>query len=267
MFTIDKKIAKGGFSKVYSGFSDFSNYPVAIKKIKIYDSSDYMNSLNNEERAYTYLKHENIIKCLKIYRSNQYCFFIFEYSAIGDLFEYSEKYIMSEKKIRPLMYDVSKALQYCHQIGIIHRDVKPENILIFEQNLSNNQFINSKRIYAKLTDFGNCIFKHNQYFPEWKGTKIYVPPEMISPNTFKIVNVHQYLPSIDIWAFGIVIYEILAGKTPFKNSYRYIKKSKIRFPDYFSKNLIKLLKGCLKKNYENRWSWDKIINSHWFSDS
>jgi serine/threonine protein kinase len=154
------------------------------------------------------------------------------------------------------MKEIISAVKYLHNQSppIIHRDIKPENILI-DQNGN-----------CKLADFGWASFDNGRKDIEtYCGTPEYLAPEM--------VNRSGHDKSVDIWALGILLFEMLTGRTPFsmigdKNElFNSIIISKINWTDdfpYLAKDLVsKIL--CINPN--NRPSLDEIINHQWFRDT
>lgn len=140
---------------------------------------------------------------------------------------------LEEHEIKPIFKQIVKAISYCHQHNIAHRDIKLENILI----------INKKQV--KLIDFGFSInLKHKGRLNLFCGTPSYMPPEIVS-------KVSYYGKPADIWALGILLYKMLAGYFPFKGRndrdlFRKIKQGNFSFPKNISDDLKELLRSLLK---------------------
>ena len=105
---------------------------------------------------------------------------------------------LEEHELKPIFRQIVKAVQYCHQKGIAHRDIKLENILIMNKKL------------IKLIDFGFSInIKNKGRLNLFCGTPSYMPPEIVS-------KVAYYGKPADIWALGILLFKMLTGNFPFK---------------------------------------------------
>jgi serine/threonine protein kinase len=113
-----------------------------------------------------------------------------------------EKKKLSESEARELFRQILEAVLYCHSKGIIHRDIKLENIL----------FSNEERTKIKIIDFGvSGLLKTEK---SKSGTLRYMPPEVVNGSNL------NSLPYIDIWALGCILYELITGETLFKGNSR-----------------------------------------------
>ena len=197
-YQIFEVIGDGTYGTVYRGLNIETNENVAIKKLK-----DKIVSWNeciekNEVQILKKLNHENIVKLHEIIREqNSDVSLIFEYCGIN-LYEYIEKHKkqrekIPEFKIKKIIYQILKGLNYLHQNGYMHRDLKPENIFINELNLQ-----------IKIGDFGVAkeIPKYkNIPLTDYVCTRWYRAPECV----LKGVN---YNYSIDVWAVGCIMIEL-----------------------------------------------------------
>ena len=197
-YQIFEVIGDGTYGVVYRGINIETNESVAVKKLK-----DKIVSWNeciekNEVQILKKLNHENIVKLHEIIREqNSDVSLIFEYAGIN-LYEYIEKHKkkrekIPEYKIKKIIYQILKGLNYLHQNGYMHRDLKPENI-----------FINENNIQIKIGDFGVAkeIPKYkNIPLTDYVCTRWYRAPECV----LKGVN---YNYNIDIWAVGCIMVEL-----------------------------------------------------------
>ena len=141
---------------------------------------------------------------------------------------------------------MTSALYYLHENNIIHRDIKPQNIL-----LSANGVI-------KICDFGFARFFDNKtMITSIKGTPLYMAPELLSE--------YPYNKKADLWSLGVILYELFVGQPPFyTNSFqtlmKKIHKEDIRYPDSMTPQFKDFLKGLLHKNPKDRWDWPKILS-------
>ncbi|ELP85451.1 protein serine/threonine kinase, putative, partial [Entamoeba invadens IP1] len=194
----EKKIGEGGFGVVYKG--RFRGSLVAIKKMKeIYSTQEFLGEFENEMSMLDKFRCDYIIHfygaCVI---KSEFCL-VTEYAEYGSLKDFilkeSETKISKQMKIK-ICIDASRGIQYLHSNGILHRDVKPDNILLvsLEYNLIAN---------AKLTDFGTSrninMLMTNMTFTKGVGTPIYMAPEILLKEKYK--------KSADIYSFGITLFE------------------------------------------------------------
>ena len=147
------------------------------------------------------VKHDNLLELYDVFETNDRIYLVTELVSGGTLFNWLEKqhFKVSEENARAIVSDLARALQYLHARGIVHRDIKLENVLLTTTG---------KRIHAKLIDFGLSTFLGpGEHSEEPVGTLKYVSPEVISRL--------QYNEKVDSWSLGVVIYVLLHGTTPF----------------------------------------------------
>lgn len=203
---IIKEISKGHFGILYKAQTRDKKL-VALKVIK---NSDQHAVENSKKELFVYSNlpsHPNILKCLGYAEKNDRFLILFEYLDNKDLWEYFFKdhtKKLSSKQIAKYIWQLCDALEFLHQHNIIHADVKLENILIDNQD------------QIRLCDFGLSDIKSKDYISEYRrgicGTIGYIAPEIYKD---EIKNV---TPSIDVWAVGVVLYELVYHKSPFVSS-------------------------------------------------
>ena len=240
-------IGEGAFGKVYKGQRKCTNQIVAIKKIvKKGKSEKDLKNLRQEIDISRRLYHENIIQLLDSFETNNEFCLVSEF-ATGQLYEVIEEdKRLPESEIRKITQQLTSALYYLHENNIIHRDIKPQNIL-----LSANGVI-------KICDFGFARFFDNKtMITSIKGTPLYMAPELLSE--------YPYNKKADLWSLGVILYELFVGQPPFyTNSFqtlmKKIHKEDIRYPDSMTPQFKYFLKGLLHKNPKDRWDWPKILS-------
>ena len=248
-FEIGKKLGCGTFGDIYSCKQNGKNDTLALKCIPL--ESCKKKQITREIENLSNLKHPNITELFGMFFDKDNVYMVLEYCELGDLFELIQQNgPLSEKEMSNYTYDIAKALQYCTEKKIYHRDIKPENILI------------GKNKIAKLCDFGFSIHISDDESPlrtSSYGTTDYVAPEVLHNN---------YDGRIDIWSFGIVIYEVIHGLPPFYNAsyaktFKNIETCNITYPKKFSPLLVDLLKKMIVLAPELRITATDILKHGW----
>ncbi|CAI8009650.1 Serine/threonine-protein kinase pim-3 [Geodia barretti] len=192
------------------------------------------------------LKHKYVIKMLDHFEDHDNFYIVMERpEKYIDLFDYiSGKRIMSERSARFLFRQVVEAVQYCMSMGVLHRDVKDENILI---DLKTSQI--------KLIDFGSGTFLRDDVYTEYEGTKVYAPPEWILH--------HQYhaLPAT-VWSLGILLYDMLLGDVPFETEAQ-IVAGYLDFHIQLSSDARSLIQWLLEFRAQDRPNLEQILKHPW----
>lgn len=203
------------------------------------------------------IDHPHIIRIYEIYNDQKNFYLITEYCEGGDIFSMIQKAANFNEKIASrIIKQVVNAILYCHENGIVHRDIKSDNILFLQND------INSP---VKLIDFGISVrFEKNTKLREKTGTVLYIAPEVINGS---------YDEKCDIWSCGVLMYTMLSGLPPFYGTSRKevmakIKKGKFSFKSKFW-NLISaeakdLIEKMLTYNPEERPTCWQILNHSWF---
>lgn len=206
-FLITKKIGEGTYSEVYEAKKILPNILKEQKiALKIYrkfchDTNNY-DTITPEIQMLKSLKHQNIIKLMKVVESNRNeKILVLEYveGNLGDLLKYNRenKRSMSKKTIKFVMKQLLLALEYMHGKLILHRDLKPPNILI------------DRKYRIKITDFGlSCSLENEKDFDSDVSTMWYKSPELL-------IESPKYDGSVDIWAIGCIFSEMITGKILF----------------------------------------------------
>ena len=258
-YQIKGKIGEGMFGKVKLGIHLLTNEKVAIK---IFDKGKIKNEKEVEyiEREISILKklnHYNTIKLYNIIQNENFIFLIQEYVPNGELLHFlenPENMNLTENHICKIYQQIISGIEYLHEIGIAHRDLKLENILLNrEKNI-------------KIIDFGlsNKYNKENgELLQSSCGSPCYAAPEMI-----KGIQYHGL--DTDIWSSGILLYLMLCKSFPFndKNNsklYQKILSGKFNLPNYLSNEAKDLLSKLLKVNPIERIKLDEIKKHPWFN--
>ncbi len=144
-YTIIKLLGEGSFGKVYLGLQKLTNRLVAIKCLsKSVFKEEKKKKINSEIKILKkFLGHPNIIKLLEVFENSKRVFFVMEYASSGDLLKLlAEKKILNESDAKYMFVQICTGLRYIHNQGIIHRDIKLDNILL------------DNKLRCKICDFG-----------------------------------------------------------------------------------------------------------------
>jgi serine/threonine protein kinase len=207
------------------------------------------------------LRVSHIKNCIKIfdYMEQNNCFIIVmeRLESYKDLFDYiTEKGSLNEKSVREYFKQIVQTILEIYKLGVLHRDIKDENILI---DLKTGQL--------KLIDFGAGTFftNKNTVFTDFQGTRVYSPPEWINKQ-------YYYGDRAAVWSLGVLLYNMTFGDIPWEEDDDIIKcrlNSK-RFNYLFDHNdkcfqdVNDLIKKCLNVNDNERVKLDEILNHKWF---
>jgi serine/threonine protein kinase len=201
------------------------------------------------------LIHPNIVRLVDHFEDTTRIYIILEFVEKGSLFDLIRRKIkLAETEACEILIQTCTGLNYLHEKEIIHRDIKPENILI------------SKEDIVKICDFGWST-QGNSGKLTFCGTLDYLSPEMI--------NSEPHTTKMDVWALGILLYEMLHGSPPFrgknpKEQYRLISSGNLNIGSHVSKSAAGLIRSILQVRPEARPSVQDVLRSQWvqeYSDS
>jgi len=202
-FRIEKHLGRGGMADVYYGIDINLERPVALKVVdaRHRDDPGYAKRFVREAQAIAKLRHEHVIQVYQAGEVEGLYYFAMEFIDGQGLDELLAEY--KEKKQRLAFTEAlrigrafASALDYAHEQGIVHRDVKPSNLLIGQD----------ERI--TLTDFGLAMDVEQGSMGEVFGSALYIAPEQARRSS-------DAVPQSDLYSLGIIMYEILTGRVPF----------------------------------------------------
>ncbi|GAB4342070.1 MAG: hypothetical protein Kow0099_19280 [Candidatus Abyssubacteria bacterium] len=213
-YRILKELGRGGMGVVYKANQLSLNRMVAMKVLPQHLTSDpsFIKRFENEARAIARLNHPNIVQIYDVGHEAQIYYYTMEFIeglSLDDII-YKEGFLELDRAMN-IIVQVAKALQYAHSQGIVHRDIKPSNIMIDK----------SGRI--KVTDFGLALQERTTRLTmegSIVGTPEYMSPEQAAGSVATGKS--------DIYALGVVFYELLTGKVPFEGDTALLVLNKIQ---------------------------------------
>ena len=254
----DKSIGKGGFGSVWKVRHKITKQIFAIKVINK-DSivkQNMVEQTNREIEIMYKLDHPHIIKLYSHFEDDEDFCLIMQIASKGQLYSIIKRLKrLDQRTAAQYMREVISAIKYLHTRNppIIHRDIKPENILLDQEGR------------CKLADFGWSNFEEGNKFREtYCGTPEYLAPEMVTKS--------GHNESVDIWALGVLLFEMLTGRTPFNFTgdriqlFNNIKTLRIVWTDDFPQLAKDLVGRILRLNPKDRLTLDQIMNHQWFRD-
>lgn len=191
------KIGEGSYGVVFKCRNRETGALVAIKKFLESEDDNLIKKIAMREiRMLKQLKHQNLVNLIEVFRRKKKLHLVFEYVDHTVLTELDRNPRgVPEHFTKKIIYQTIQAIKFCHQHNCIHRDVKPENILISRQGT------------VKLCDFGfaRVLTGPGDEYTDYVATRWYRAPELLVGDT-------QYGPPVDIWAIGCVFAECLTGQ-------------------------------------------------------
>ncbi|XP_037361949.1 testis-specific serine/threonine-protein kinase 5-like [Talpa occidentalis] len=275
-----KKIGSGAFSKVYLAHatheriqhnprlaSDLRGKRHTMVAIKIVSTANApvefshkflpreISSLNA-----TY-KHLNVVQLYETYQSSQHSYLVLELAARGDLLEHINAVSdrrhhpgLEEEEARRLFWQLVSAVAHCHSSGVVHRDLKCENILLDDQG------------FLKLTDFGfaSRVRLKSAMLSTFCGSVAYTAPEILMSRKY---NGEQ----ADLWSLGVILYAMVTGKLPFKERQPHCMLRLMRcgptFRPGLSSDCRDLIRGLLQLRPHSRLGLQQVAAHRWMLPS
>ncbi len=200
-YELQEKIGQGGMSRIYRGTDLLLNRTVAVKVLKdqLVEDADFTRHFRHEARAAARLSHPNIVNVYDVGVDDETYFIVMEHVPGENLKQYIRRRgRLSAAEAVAIARQITKALVQAHAAGVIHRDIKPQNIILTDRGT------------VKVTDFGiahamdgTTVVNGSTIF----GSVHYFPPEQARGNAVGEQS--------DIYSLGIVLYEMVTGQVPF----------------------------------------------------
>ncbi|XP_068994746.1 serine/threonine-protein kinase ULK1a isoform X1 [Embiotoca jacksoni] len=253
-------IGHGAFAVVFKGrHKERRDWEVAVKCINKKNFAKSQSLLGKEIKILKELKHENIVRLFDYQEIGGCVYLVMEYCNGGDLADYlHSKGTLSEDTIRVFLQQIAQAMKVLQSKDILHRDLKPQNILLCHPEGRRSSSVSSS---IKIADFGFARYlQTNTMAATLCGSPMYMAPEVIMSQ--------NYDAKADLWSIGTIVYQCLTGKAPFHAStpqaLRFFYESNgtllPSIPKETSSNLRNLLLGLLQRNHQERISFDEFFH-------
>ncbi|RKP00755.1 hypothetical protein CXG81DRAFT_5846, partial [Caulochytrium protostelioides] len=237
-------LGKGNFGKVMLAEEKATGGLFAIKVLKkaFIIENDEVESTRSEKRVFlaaNRTRHPFLVNLHSCFQTESRLYFVMEYVAGGDLMWHIQQHPFSAQRATFYAAEVLLALEYFHENAIVYRDLKLDNILLAPDG------------HIKIADYGLC--KENMGRSDLThtlaGTADYMAPEILTDG--------GYGRAVDWWAFGVLVYQLLLGQSPFRGSHEdaifdAILHDDVVYPPSLDREAVSLLQGLLVKNPRHR---------------
>lgn len=248
-------IGSGAFSWVYRAIDTEACKTVAVKVIlkEHIQKQRELDRLQRELDSTVFLRHDNLVATLDFISDQLYYFIVMEYCSGGTLYEAIKSGLFEgrEQHAALIFQQIVKGVQFCHQRGVSHRDLKPTNILM----------VDTRKI--KIADFGLCQYTDQGLLSTFCGSPCYAAPECIAHIEYDGIQ-------SDMWSLGVILYEMLTKRHPWNISNQsqmiaQIRNAKYKVPPTVSMAASDLLTHLLKVNPKARDNCTRLLEHNWFN--
>ncbi|KAG5508199.1 hypothetical protein JKF63_05454 [Porcisia hertigi] len=247
-------LGRGGFAKCYEVSDETGTYALKTVNRASLEKPKTLQKLHSEISIHRRMKHKHVVEFLRTFRDRYYVYMLLEKCDHGTLMDLLKIRRFSVAETQYVMLQCLSAMQYMHSECVIHRDLKPGNIML------------DRDLNVKIGDFG--LAAELQYDGERKrticGTPNYIAPEIIDHKN----RGHSY--EVDTWSLGVILYTLLVGQPPFQmedveSTYKRIRQCRYDFPTSVPENARDLITQILQSSPAHRPTLMDIRQHSFFS--
>ncbi|CAG8889369.1 unnamed protein product [Penicillium nalgiovense] len=297
-YILGQTLGEGEFGKVKLGWKRDGSIQVAIKLIRrdtLGTNPSRLPKIYREISILRELAHPNIVRLHEMVETDRHIGIIMEYASGGELFDYilNNRYL-KDNSARRLFAQLVSGVGYLHKKGIVHRDLKLENLLLdrnrniiitdfgfantfdpldpldeeIEYNLTNKEYVKRKR----LDKIGGNGLRRGDLMQTSCGSPCYAAPELVVSDSLYTGR------KVDVWSCGVILYAMLAGYLPFDDDpanpdgdninllYKYIVTTPLTFPEYVTPHARDLLRRILVPDPRKRADLFEVARHSWLSE-
>lgn len=253
-YSVDQTLGEGAFGVVSSCRHRVTGAEYAVKMADKVETP--VDLIKKEAAILEGLDHPNIVKFHGVFYNGCFVCIVMDKYGGGDLVEGLQRHLDERGQIDCLhvvhvFRQMGASVEYLHKMGVIHRDVKGDNYLADRRDLTDCA------CKVALTDFGNaCSVAPGERLSAAVGTKKFWPPELFDKN---------YGFKIDVWAIGVVMYGLVAGRFPFRDEDE-IREKEVKIPKRVHPTCEELIKSMLQKEESKRFDSTQVMSHPWLSE-
>ncbi|XP_023548848.1 CBL-interacting serine/threonine-protein kinase 7-like [Cucurbita pepo subsp. pepo] len=259
-YQLGRFLGRGSFAKVYQACSLADNSIVAVKiidKNKTIDAAMEPCIVREISVMRRLQHHPNILRIHEVMATKTKIYLVVDYASGGELFaKLLRRGRLTESTARRYFQQLVSALHFCHQNGVAHRDIKPQNLLLDEDG------------NLKVSDFGLSALPEqikDGMLHTACGTPAYTAPEVVSRRGYDGAKA-------DAWSCGVILFVLLSGHLPFSDNnlvamYKKVYRREYHFPDSISKPARHLIFQLLDPDPNTRMSMEALMQHSWFKKS
>eukprot|EP01065_Artemidia_motanka_P002421 TRINITY_DN11158_c0_g1_i1.p2 TRINITY_DN11158_c0_g1~~TRINITY_DN11158_c0_g1_i1.p2 ORF type:complete len:466 (+),score=179.51 TRINITY_DN11158_c0_g1_i1:58-1455(+) len=274
-YEVKEQLGKGAYGTVFRCVCRASGDVFAAKVMaKKQLGEKGCKQVEEEVSVQLELKHPRVTAIKETFEDDDSLIVVMELVTGGELFKrLTQLKHYSEKSVCEIMHNLLSALDYIHQQGVVHRDLKPDNMLLIDDQVGT---VETGSI--KVADFGFATRFRGQDLTQACGTPYYIAPELLNTAVFKS-QTHYNAPACDMWSAGVICYLLLCGYPPFRVNasdgnakaklFKQIVRGRVVFDkgqawDHISDEAKELVAGMLKIDPERRTTAKQALNHPWF---
>ena len=252
----DRMLGRGGFGEVHGATRRSDGLRVAVKEVRrsSVPLSMMEEGLPLEVRLLQAVEDvPGVIRLLDYFATPESFFIVMELVEGRDLFDYiSERGPLEERLAARLFKQVVESVAGCQERGVLHGDVKDENVLVEEDGKGD--------VRARLIDLGSGSWFSSEVYSQYEGTRVYAPPEWVKFRRYKG-------EALTVWSLGILLYDMLCGDIPFETDTEILEGRLAWWEELGLSSIAKdLITKCLARDQAARISLVQVLAHPWLQD-